>query len=482
MGLWAWAVLKELRPWGPAKAFAAAVLLACAGAALAASRHSGHRVYMDEFEHVDIAANVARGGLFGESLAAGRPDLSVVATPTWPGGGHVLWSWFFKAWEPSEALASAVNLGLGAATAVLLFVLCARGFGDPAAGLIAAAAWAFLPLRHAYAGTTELTAPSLFFQAAAYLAAILCAQAPDPTARGLAVLAACLAAHARFENGLLLPLALAFLGRRPEERARLWPWGALAGLLILPVAAIARLNAAHSLPGFSGGLTAAALNLKRQLAGDLIYLARLPAGALLLGLLGWARRDKSERPAALFLAGAAVLYLLAYASFFRGDFGAASEDRYALSALMPLLVLAALGLAALLRRRAWMGALAAAALFCAWPAPADPGGGFRQMEAFARAAAPVLPEDAPVVAFSPPFVVAATGRAAVSPYLLLEAGPVRERVLAAPAVVVFEDWWWARRPEVAGQVRALLAGRSGALLAEAVIDGRKQSFVLLKKK
>lgn len=432
-----------------------ALLLAALALRLAAG--GVHLVYNDEFEHLDIARHLASSGRFVETLAGGLPGYDVVARPTWPGGHHVALA-AFMALGGGAFLWSAL---LSSLSALFVFWAALELYDDERGALAAAFAWAVLPLAVRYGRATDLTSSSLFWIAASLAA--LHARAKEPKLGVFAAVTLAYAVQVRPENALLIGYAA--LIRAPL--AVYLP--ALVGAAI--PASIALANRADALPGYSAATTAPLAHLARQIGPNLSFLAARAEFLLLLVPAAFAAFTK--RPAARVAALSAALFLL-YGCFFRGRFDTGTEDRYALSVLLPLAVASAPVLAG----AAIPVVLLAAGL--AFAAPAPPEAEHEASRRFLERSAHLIPERAFVAAFNPPFVREVAGRPAAAPFLLLEDLPAfelqRARVGADPRLVLYKDWAWRSRPEEAARLeKSLSAGYDAAALADNGLD----SLVLL---
>ncbi|MEQ1919511.1 MAG: glycosyltransferase family 39 protein, partial [Elusimicrobiota bacterium] len=169
----------------------AALLLAALTLRLAAG--PAHRVYNDEFEHLDIAHQLAESGSFSVTLAGGLPGYDVLGRPTWPGGHHVALAAVFKSFGGSESTAFAWSSFLSVLSALFVFWAALELFEDERGALAAAFAWAVLPLAVRYGTATDLTSSTMFWIAAS-LAALHARE--KESGRGLDAFAACTLAFA----------------------------------------------------------------------------------------------------------------------------------------------------------------------------------------------------------------------------------------------------------------------------------------------
>lgn len=434
----------------------AALLLAAL--ALRLSAGSTHQVYDDEFEHLDIAHHLAASGTFSETLVGGIEGYDVRARPTWPGGHHVALAAIFKLFGGAEQTAFVWSAVLSVLSALFVFWAALELFEDERGALTAAFAWAVLPLAVRYGRACDLTSSTLFWSAAALAALHAREKEPGPRLDAFAACTVAFAVQVRPENVLLIGYAV--LIRAPL--AVYLP--ALLGAAV--PAAIALANRADALPGYSAATTAPLSHLARQFLPNLRYLAeRAEFWPLLLPA---ALAAFVKRPVARLAALSAALFLL-YGCFFRGRFDAGTEDRYALSAMLPLAVAAAASLPA----AAVPAALLAAGL--SWGAPPAPEAEHEAARRFLAHSARLIPERAYVAAFNPPFVREVARRPAAWAHLLLEDLPAfelaRARAGAAPELVLYKDWAWRSRPEEAARLeKALAAGYDASPLADNGLD------------
>lgn len=397
-----------------------------------------HRVYYDEFEHLDIARHLASSGTFATTLAGGLADYDVLGRPTWPGGHHAGLAMAFLLFGATAATAFAWSALLSALSALFVFWAALELWNDDRAALSAAFIWAFLPLAVKYGGAADLTSSSVFWIAAS-LAALHTRQ------DWFAACTLAFAVQVRPENALLIGYAALM---RPPLRVFL---PALVGL-IFPIG-IALANRSDALPGYSAATTSPLSYLAAHFGPNLLYLFSYPEFCLLV--LPAAFAVCMPFRAAMRLAALSCAFLLLYGSFFRGRFDTGTEDRYALSVLLPVAVAApgALGLAAV------PAAMLAASQ--SWGAPAAPSGEHEKARLFLASAANLIPERAVVAAFNPPFVREVAQRPAAWTYLLLEDLPAfeaaRARAGAAPQLVLYKDWAWRSRPDDAARLEKALA-------------------------
>lgn len=426
------------------------------------ARPGVHRVFYDEFEHLDAARHLAATGAFAETLVGGLPSWDVLRAPTWPGGHHAALATVLRVFGPDARAAFAFSAALGALAVLLVFWAAFEAFRDARGALAAAAAWAVLPLALRWSSAADLTSSSVFWIAACLAAIHSRENEPDGHSDLFAALTLSYAVQIRPENAVLIVYALFVLTKRSLAVP------SLLGFLVPLGLAIS--NRSSGLPGYASGDTSFLSNLSRQLVPNLRYLAAPGILSLLFvpGVLVGLRR----RPARAMLA-LALAFLLAYSCFYRGRFDAAAEDRFALSVALPLGVAAAAGFA---QAAGTAAALALALSFLA-PARPEPGPPAESILAASPAVA-AAPAGAVVIAFNPSAARELFHRPAVwAPLVLGNAAAFeKSRAGSAPELLLFKDWAWRARP---AQSAALEAALSRRYAARPLAEEGSASLVLL---
>jgi len=421
----------------------AAIVLGALALRLAAG--PAHRVYNDEFEHLDISRHLAATGSFATTLAGGLADYDVLGRPTWPGGHHAGLAVAFVLFGANAATAFAWSALLSSLSALFVFWAAREMFDDEKGALAAAFAWAVLPLAVRYGTAADLTSSTVFWIAAS-LAAL---HARENTAgRAMDAFAAVTLAYTvqvRPENALIIIYAAAL-------RAPLRVWlPALIGA-IFPIG-IALANRSDALPGYSSATTSPIAHTARHFLPNLRYFASRPEFWVMLIPAGLAACFKLR---ATRLAALGTAFFLLYGGFFRGRFDTGTEDRYALTATLPLYIAAP----AVLGPAAVPTALLAVGL--SWGAPAAPDQEHERARLFLERSASLIPDRVYVAAFNPSFVREVAGRPAAWTYLLLEDLPgfeaARKRADADSRLVLYKDWAWRSRPADAARLEDALSG------------------------
>jgi hypothetical protein len=401
----------------------------------------GHRVFYDEYEHLDLAWNLASRGVFAGTMAWIPERLNVDFAPLWPPLAHLHYAALFLARGFSESSIYGLNAVLSS-----LAVLAA---GGP----IPAALLAFSSVSIMYSGTADLASVSLLWSALAWLAVLRAEKEGGAVSLWAAGLTLAAAVHARPDGWLLLPPALWLLLSR-HGRAAAGP-AALAVLSSLPLFLLAWGARAAGHDGYGDSWASLFSRIPLQAAQNAGFFLEPPRLILFgLGAYGlWRRRE--ERPAQA-LALSALLYFLLYAAYPTSAFTRGSGDKYALALELPLALLASgaavPGVAALLALHAALGLTSL-----------RPGrdAGYAASDAFLRGLPTKVDmssariDDLPVLAFVPPAPRVVHGSAVVHPVLLLEKGP-NTLDPDGKGFLVLRDESWERRPEAAERVNALI--------------------------
>ena len=432
----------------PATAFLL-VALVLAALALRAAHPAAHRVFDDEFEHLDAARRISSQGIYGVAVTGGRPDWSVYAAPTWPAGHHAaLAAWMLVA-GPTAAAAKLWSALLSALALLLIFWATWEAFDDQHAALAAVFAWAALPLAARYAAACDLTSSSLFWSAAALAAIHARERAPSAGLDAFASLTLLYAVQVRPENAVLIFYFFAVCSRR------ILVLPAVLGALI--PASIALSNHAQAVAGYAAADFAPLTYLLSHIRPDLMFLFSLPV----FTPLALAVAVSVRRPKIMPLALLSAAYFVLYACFFRGDFSRGAEDRYALSVLLPLAVAAAGGLAAVARPAVLLFLI----LGFISPPPAEPVEHERARRLLAAAAAS-LDAKTVVIGFNASKLLETAHRPAASAYFVLEDFEGFKRSLtgagAGPALALWKDWGYRYRRADGERLEKLLSKRCAA--------------------
>lgn len=382
-----------------------------------------HIVYFDEFVHMDIATNIAKGGTFGESTMIEGGSRSVAIVPSWPGGYHVLLGAAYKVFGAGEPVAYRFSEVAGALCVAVAFLFATFLFEDWIAGLWAAFLVATLPLHLRHSATTDLTVLSAFWLLASALSLQLYVRLRSYSTYLLLLATVAFAVNVRFENALLIPFSAAVLWRHwkrhplPGAQGYVLPH-ALLFCAVAPVVVISWHNRAVGVVGYSDTLPDMVANLVRNLPGNVLYLLRQPHKSMFLlpfAVYSLAKTSGPIRQVLGLLLSAGAAFVLAASVHVNGTFLYAPTARLALPWLLVLIIAASWSLArATSHARPWTGvALAAVSLALCWPAYAAESSPIPEMENGIVASTP-LPPDAVILSNCPAFTWTVAHRTSIS--------------------------------------------------------------------
>lgn len=427
---------------------------------------AGPRVFYDEYEHLDLAWNLASRGVFAGSMAWIPGELDVFRRPLWPPLAHLHYAALFLATGLGESGVWALNAALSAAACAAAGAAAFAWLGSPLAAGLTALLLAFSPTHAAYARTADLASVASLWTALAWLAALR----GGPWTAGLAL---ALAVQARPDGLLLLPPLLWLLSRHGRRALGPSALAALSALLPLSIAWSAR-AAGHD--GYGDAWATLLARAPRQALENAWFFLRPDSPRLPLALAAaagfWrARRERFARALALSVA----LYFGLYSAYSTAAFANGSGDKYALALELPLALLAAPLFAAPPALLA--GGLAVYAALSAHAFRPVSSVHYAASDAFLRRLEPFVGADAPpMLTFVPPAPKVVLGAAVVHPRLLLEQGPAKLDPRGRGFLLLRDDSW-RFQPKDAAALEALVRAlyREETLLAESR-DGRSRSL------
>ena len=450
-----------------------------------------HQVYFDEFLHEDIAANIARADVFGESVAGGSDELRRLQTPHWPGGYHVLLGNLFKLTGVCETAAFRFNVALASLSVGLIFLLCTLLFSDQRAGLLGAALLAALPLHIRFSGTTDLTVCSAFWILIALLSLELHRRLKDHSIDLLFAASILIAVNVRLENLILAPLVAvaAAAASKPGALSAERKAGRIVFLILL-ASAVGLLLQIYA---YKVALLDVFVNLRAHVPANIRYLIGMPENALILipaAIFAAYRAPSAEKSTlkTLLLLGAS--YLLVCSVHFQGDYNIGSFEKLAMPAELCLIMAASCGLNRLLRfvraKKAAFAAILAASMALSWPLYGKgPLERYEQEYRLVVDAAPLLPADSYVICYCVPIILVAAGRPAVlAPILDMYGGALLDTLDQGGLrpLILFKDVWWYKFADSSSPLERRLRTRYRfEPVKTAVIDAREYGFYRLTR-
>ncbi|MFI5348866.1 MAG: hypothetical protein ACHQ2Z_04935 [Elusimicrobiota bacterium] len=450
-----------------------------------------HQVYFDEFLHEDIAANIARADVFGESVAGGSEELRRLQTPHWPGGYHVLLGNLFKLTGVSEAAAFRFNAALASLSVGLIFLLCTLLFADQRAGLIGAALLAALPLHIRFSGTTDLTVCSAFWIFAALLSLELHRRLKDHSIDLLFAASVLIAVNVRLENLILAPLvavaaaAAAKSGALPPERK--------AGRIVFLILLASSVGLLFQIYAYKVALLNVFANLRVHIPANIRYLIGMPENSLILipaAIFAACRGASAQKSTLKMLLLLGASYVLVCSVHFQGDFNVGSFEKLAMPAELCLIVAASCGLNRLLgsvrAQKAAFAALLAACVALSWPLYGKgPLERYEQEYRLVVDAAPLLPVDSYVICYFVPIIIVAADRPAVmAPFLNMHGSSLLDTLDQGGLrpLILFKDVWWYKFADSSAPLERRLRTRYRfEPVKTAVIDAQEYGFYRLTR-
>ncbi len=414
-----------------------------------------HRVFYDEYEHLDLARNLAERGRFAGTMASIPGLLTVDRLALWPPLAHLHYAALFLLKGFSEHSVYILN--------AVLSSLAVLAVGGP----VAAAVIAFSSTAVMYAATADLASVALLWGALAWVAMLRTEDDASPLSLWAAALTVSAAMHARPDGFVLLPPLLVMLSKHGRKAL---PPALLASVSVLPLLVLAYVSRTAGQDAYGEAAAPILARLPRQAWENILHFLA-PERLVLLGLAAggfWAAKEKRGSWALVL---GCSLYFLIYAAFANSAFSRGSGDKYALQLILPLALLA--GSASFAGVPAVLALYAALGLSSITP-PRDVG--YAASDAFLRKLGPLLKEGPPVLTFVPPAPRAVGDASVVHPRLLLEQGPAKLDP-DGKGFLLIRDEAAAFRPEDAAALDALVKGlyEEKVLLSETA-GGRDRSL------
>ena len=418
------------------------------GLALRLNGPFAHAVYMDEWSYLEGARTI----LFTGRHELCRDGIVLQCTTTGgtpnPTGYPLAAAIMFSLAGVGAGQAMMLNLAVGIATILVVYLLALVLLVRPRAALAAAMLMAVLPLHVRHSSTAGTEAVSLLMVTVALFCAALVPRIPRRTTLGAVMLAAILAVSVRPENILVLPLAALFAARGPGRRFVRSPVAVLTTLvLVLPL--ISRRAGSAEAWSFSLAYVTGKVNYLFFWAGLTTHLTPLfhtPVLTILalVGAWGLRRRDRTTLGLLAAWFGSFLVVYLAYVL--------SASYRFMLACYPPVLLLAGMGAEAVAERVGGSrgGVIALALLLLAvvpaLPTGLDPGDQhhvFQPEVDFLVDAVRSLPRECTLITFNPFLVTFTTDR----PALDIGLGEIAlDRSSRGGCLALFEDSFCAWRP------------------------------------
>ncbi len=395
-----------------------------------------HEVFFDEPIHLNVAQNIFYHHQLGGTALGSKYMPETIATYGRPGGHVSLIGLAYFLFGESDKSAFLVSSALGALSVGLIFLFAYVFFNSILIAALAGFLVNVFPVHLVYSGSVSSEMSSFFFVSLALFALALFLKERGTGLLFLTAISVVLAVYMRPENVFLLAAFAGFLVHLGYSRKK--PAGQVldAGLFILVLALpliaqlgwMQKLEAVKNLHFWSPRL------LLEHVPGNLMYLwdgKHMTAAYIMFACLGAAAAFQARRAMVLCFSGWLALFFFAYSGHAAGYF--AYYNRYFMMAVIPLSILAAVGITTVLERFAgwWRYVLAGAAVIIFILGAVS---GVRQIHAyllsspaaqeyyFVQEFIRALPDDAPVVTIEPYLVAARTGKRAIQPMMLNRQG------------------------------------------------------------
>jgi hypothetical protein len=121
-----------------------------------------HRVYWDEYYHINLAQNILSSGNFYTCLSGDDISCEVAKASEWVPGFHVALSFVFQFFGDSADNAFLFNIGVSSLSIFVFFLLFQLIFNNPAYALIAAGVWSLVPAHLTFSTNASTDISSVF--------------------------------------------------------------------------------------------------------------------------------------------------------------------------------------------------------------------------------------------------------------------------------------------------------------------------------
>ncbi len=306
-----------------------------------------HTVYYDEYEHVNIAQNIAHADKFFECMAGTRESCQAGQLQPWPPAYHTLLGLVFQVFGDSEEVAYNVNAIIGGLTLPAIFILFFLRSGHAPHALIGTFLFSLIPVHLKFSGSTAPCIISIFLIVLCLVSLELFLRRKTFSLFLLFLAALFCALHARPENFLMIPVCFFYvlaLAERPGiffGRPRVLVLLLVFLVLLVPLAELIYYGShLFKASGWSDPLLARLWRLPGHALANLFYFFSFSFVSpfyIVLAALG-GRRLMGEKPRLFFL----YLFFFAvffffYSSYHVGGMTSWGASRYSLVLFIPLL-------------------------------------------------------------------------------------------------------------------------------------------------
>lgn len=173
-----------------------------------------HYVFYDEYEHLDIAKNMAAARVFARCNFFAKGQCLVYDMPQWVPGYHFLLSLMFKLFGTGDFVAYNFNVVLGTLSVVVIFLLTFLLTEKKSVALLAALLLSVLPIHLKYSGNSSPEMLSSLFMMLTVLASLIWMKNYSSRAIFLFLASFFYLLFIRPENGLIFLLLIPLIIKR----------------------------------------------------------------------------------------------------------------------------------------------------------------------------------------------------------------------------------------------------------------------------
>ncbi|MCM8796849.1 MAG: glycosyltransferase family 39 protein [Candidatus Omnitrophica bacterium] len=316
--------------------------------------HTAHD-YFDEFEHMNIAQNMAFSGKFFLTLMGTDRFCQAHAFPHRIPGYHSILARAFSVFGDSETVAYNLTALIGSFSVPLVFLLTYLLFNQQGIALYAAFLFNLIPVHLKYSGASGLEVPSLFFILLSYIAALIYLRQTTLKTLFLLISFTGFALYLRPENGILLffiPFFIFLFSDKAEfnrsKVIRHISFSLLIFVLALPYLVHIYLDVfTYPAKEWSATLCERIIRFRRQLPDNLFFWFSnfTPLPFTLLAIFGIMRLIRENKKMLIFFSLWFIVLLAVYSQHINSSFiNNPDGDRFSLPMYLTLVIFAGFGL------------------------------------------------------------------------------------------------------------------------------------------
>ncbi|MBW2979907.1 glycosyltransferase family 39 protein [Candidatus Woesearchaeota archaeon] len=308
-----------------------------------------HYVYYDEFEHINIAENMAADLKLCECFAWDGQNCFNCRIMPHPPGFHYILGMVFLILGRAEKWAFGLSTILNSLSVILVFLISYLWFKKEQIGLWSALLFALTPTYMKFSGSAALGPTSLFFILLSILFLSLYVRHKTVEMAILSFFGLVYAIHIRAENIVLVLMAaimLSLMGRanKKVKKAALFLL-ILTPIFLIPYAVHISQGFALKMPGWDENIGGLYGNFKAHFVPNAFFWLNQryhPIAYTLLAAMGAFWLFKSNRKYALFLFSWFAVFFILYSSYHLGNFE--RSMRYCLNLYFPIIILSGAGI------------------------------------------------------------------------------------------------------------------------------------------